>query len=57
MVDQGPGGPHGIVPPPLADLRRVSPRALLRALARSSEGIIRLIELGAARGGAVPRSA
>jgi uncharacterized damage-inducible protein DinB len=50
------GGRDGIVPPPLVDLRRVSPAALLRALSRSSEGIIRLIELGAARGGTVPRS-
>jgi len=50
------GGGHGIVPPPLVDLRRVSPSALLRALSRSSEGLIRLIELAAARGGAVPRS-
>jgi uncharacterized damage-inducible protein DinB len=50
------GGRHGIVRPAFVDLRRVSPAALLRALSRSSEGIIRLIELGAARGGSVPRS-
>jgi uncharacterized damage-inducible protein DinB len=50
------GGRAGISPPPLVDLRRVSPTALLRALSRSSEGIVRLIELGAARGSNVPRS-
>jgi uncharacterized damage-inducible protein DinB len=48
------GRAHGIVPPPLVDLRRVERKDLSRALARSSEGIVRLIELGAARGGAVP---
>lgn len=51
------GARDGIVAPPLVDLRRVRPTALLRALSRSSEGIVRLIELGAARGGSVPRSA
>ena len=50
------GGRDGIVPPPLVDLRRVTPTALLRALSRSSEGMIRLIELGATRGGSVPRA-
>lgn len=45
-----------IVPPPLVDLRRVRPRELLRALPRSSEAIVRLIRLGEARGGSVPRS-
>jgi uncharacterized damage-inducible protein DinB len=53
---RGLGKNVGIGPPPLVDLRRVSPRALLRALSRSSEGIVRLIEAGAARGGRVPRS-
>ncbi len=50
------GARDGIVAPPLVDLRRVRPPDLLRALSRSSEGIVRLIELGASRGGAVPRA-
>jgi uncharacterized damage-inducible protein DinB len=50
------GARDGIVSPPLVNLRRVRPADLLRALSRSSEGIIRLIELGIARGGTVPRS-
>ncbi len=45
---------HGVPVPPLVDLRRVRPRELARALSRSSEGMTRLIELGAARGGRVP---
>ena len=49
------GGRHG-VPVPQQVPRTVRPRELLRALARSSEGIVRLIELGAARGGSVPRA-
>jgi len=50
------GARDGIVAPPRVDLRRVRPPQLLRALNRSSEGIIRLIELGGARGGTVPRA-
>ena len=50
------GARHGVSAPPLVDLRRVRPRELVRALSRSSEGIIRLIELGAANGGRVPRA-
>jgi uncharacterized damage-inducible protein DinB len=50
------GARHGVVAPPLVNLRRVRPRDLVRALSRSSEGIIRLIELGIARGGRVPRA-
>lgn len=50
------GSRDGIVPLQLVDLRRVSRPALLQALSRSSQGIVRLIELGAARGGTVPRS-
>jgi uncharacterized damage-inducible protein DinB len=38
------------------DLRHVSRDGLLRALARSSAAMVRLIELGAARGGSVPRA-
>lgn len=50
------GERHGIVRPPLVDPRRVTRAALLRALPRSAEGMVRLIELGAAHGGRVPRS-
>lgn len=51
------GAGYGVHPPPMVDLRRVRGRQLVRALARSSTGIIRLIELGADRGGKVPSSA
>ena len=50
------GKGHGIVAPPRVDLRRIDRRGLLRALARSNDGIIGLIELGIARGGNVPRA-
>ena len=50
------GARHGVAAPPPVDLRRVQPRELVRALSRSSEGIIRLIELGIARRGKVPRA-
>jgi uncharacterized damage-inducible protein DinB len=50
------GARHGVVVPPLVDLRRVRPRELVRALSRSSEGMIRLLELGVASGGRVPRA-
>ena len=50
------GARHGIEAPRLVDLRRVRPPALVKALARSSEGMVRLIELGSARGGRVPRA-
>lgn len=50
------GARHGIPVPRLVDLRRVRPRELVRALSRSNQGIIRLIELGIARGGRVPRA-
>lgn len=51
------GARHGIVVPRPVDGRRVRPAELSRALSRSSEGIIRLIRLGMARGGAVPPAA
>ena len=51
------GARHGIVVPRTVDGRRVRPPELLRALSRSSEGIIALIQIGVARGGAVPRTA
>ncbi len=50
------GAQHGIAAPQSVDLRRVRPPQLARALDRSSAGIVRLIELGAERGGVVPRS-
>jgi uncharacterized damage-inducible protein DinB len=50
------GARHGIEPPPLVDSRRVRPRELVKALSRSSEGMIELIELGVANGGKVPRA-
>jgi uncharacterized damage-inducible protein DinB len=50
------GSADGIIPPPFVNLRMVRPPELLRALSHSSEGIIRLIELGNQRGGNVPRS-
>lgn len=50
------GAAHGIRVPRRVDLRRVRQRELLKALARSSEGMVRLIELGAAAGGKVPRA-
>lgn len=51
------GGRHGVAAPPRVDGRRVGRRDLVRALARSSEAMVALIELGRARGGAVPRAA
>lgn len=51
------GGRHGIAAPPAVDGRVVRQSELARALARSSEGIIDLMRLGAARGGVVPPAA
>jgi uncharacterized damage-inducible protein DinB len=51
------GGRHGVAVPRHVDGRRVRPAELARALSRSSDGIIRLIRLGMARGGAVPPAA
>ena len=51
------GARHGIEVPRTVDGRLVRPAELSRALSRSSEGIIALIRLGAARGGAVPPAA
>ena len=50
------GARHGVKVPRLVDLRRVRPAELVKALSRSSEGMIRLIELGVASGGRVPRA-
>lgn len=51
------GAKHGVPIPALVDGRRVRASELLRALPRSSDGIIRLLKLGIARGGVVPRAA
>jgi uncharacterized damage-inducible protein DinB len=48
------GARHGVTVPPTVDTRTVRPSELSRALARSSNGIIELIRLGVARGGAIP---
>ena len=50
------GARHGVKVPRVVDSRRVGPKELLRALSRSSKGMIDLIELGIARGGHVPRA-
>jgi uncharacterized damage-inducible protein DinB len=50
------GGKHGVEEPKRVDLRRVQPKELIRALARSSQGMVALIELGTAHGGRVPRA-
>ena len=50
------GAPHGVRVPRLVDLRRIRPADLVKALSRSSDGMIRLIELGVANGGRVPRA-
>src|SRR5262245_203401 len=50
------GARHGVKVPRAVELRRVTPKKLLKALARSSAGMIRLIELGDAHGGRVPRA-
>jgi uncharacterized damage-inducible protein DinB len=51
------GGRHGIVIPKSVDGRSVKPSQLLRALPRSSRGMIDLIELAIARGGSIPPAA
>ena len=51
------GGRHGVAVPRRVDGRTVRPSELSRALGRSSEGMIALIRLGAARGGTVPPAA
>jgi uncharacterized damage-inducible protein DinB len=51
------GARHGVAVPKTLNARTVRPEELVRALARSSEGMIALIELGVARGGAIPPAA
>ena len=48
------GARHGVAVPRAVDGRTVRPPALLRALKRSNRGMIQLIRLGEARGGAIP---
>jgi uncharacterized damage-inducible protein DinB len=50
------GARHRVPVPRTVDGRLVRPPELLRALPRSSEGITRLIRLGVAHGGMVPRA-
>jgi uncharacterized damage-inducible protein DinB len=50
------GARHGVAVPRLVDLRRVRQSELVKALTRSSDGMVRLIELGMANGGRVPRA-
>lgn len=51
------GGRHGIAVPKRVDSRSVRQSELPRALSRSSEGIIAILRLGIARGGAIPAAA
>ena len=48
------GGRHGVVVPRSVNRRTVRPTELLRALEKSSRGIVDLIRLGEARGGSIP---
>lgn len=51
------GAQHGVGVPKRVDGRTVRPSQLAKALERSSEGMIELIRLGIARGGAIPAAA
>jgi uncharacterized damage-inducible protein DinB len=51
------GASHGVKVPRSVNTRTVRPAELIRALGRSSEGMIQLIRLGVARGGAIPSAA
>ena len=48
---------HGVTVPRTVDTRKVTPSQLARALERSSAGMIELIRLGVAAGGAIPPAA
>jgi uncharacterized damage-inducible protein DinB len=50
------GKPHGIVVPPHVDRFKVKPKELSRALARSSAGVLSVLQLGIGHGGIVPPS-
>ena len=51
------GERHGVAVPRTVDVRKVRPSELLRALTRSSDGIVKVIKLGADRGGKIPPAA
>ena len=51
------GARHGVAVPESVNGRTVKHRELLRALPRSSRGMIELIELAMARGGSIPPAA
>jgi len=51
------GGRHGVLVPKSVNARLVRPAELSRALAHSNRGMIDLIRLGVARGGAIPPAA
>jgi uncharacterized damage-inducible protein DinB len=48
------GAKHGVTVPQRLDLRRATKAQVVAALPRSSQGMIEVIELGAARGGRIP---
>lgn len=50
------GGRHGVTVPEMVSGRTVRQRELLRALERSSQGMLRLVDLGVQRGGSIPRA-
>lgn len=50
------GSEHGIEVPQPVDRRRVEPKQLVRALNRSSRGMVRLLALGCDHGGTIPAS-
>ena len=50
------GAKHGVAVPARVDPQRVTRAQLARALARSGRGIAAVLDLGLARGGAVPRA-
>jgi len=50
------GKDPGVAGPPAVNRRKVEPKQLIRALDRSSRGIISLLELGFERGGTLPSS-
>ena len=56
MLGGGTKG-HGVAIPKNVDARRVRQPELLRALAKSAEAIAKLMEVGVARGGEVPKAA
>lgn len=51
------GQAHGIDVPEAVDRRRVTPKQLVRALNRSSRGMVSLLQLGFDHGGTIPPSA